>query len=656
MPWEQNERSLQVNTYVKDDDTSGIKENIQMDVKNTKMRMSIENSAHENLVSNKNQKNDNPKSDVHEEISGIDVLDKKDVIELNNQHLNEANLLPKVSEGNRNSSTFLDISSLDIVANDEPLCTSKEEKTPSTSGDSNKIKKSSKDLKKATLVVANDIPNKKFKISSTNEIQNSDKKLIDKNESVPVMDGDVKPVYSRSPSLFDDSLNLDTQMCDILEQNIIDNAHLTGLDSKVFISELDTANALQKEPISSNTDNVQLCGENNAKSIDATNLQFKNSVLTWGDDSWNNTEGLMKQIGQGENTMQPKKEMCNSKIRNIVNTSESTLKNIKTCTRNGKDNKADVKKHIAAVKEKAPQKHQLSKITEVDSPVANIIVFRKERKTSADSNKSDSDDFIIGSQHFESPFNSTKNQMRTTLEKMRKLRSQKLAEDTITENNHLKSPIKKIPNVPNIVEKKIDKVIKERKVKPKLKKISTQNVLPSPNCTSDSVIYNSEDEATDSLTRSTFKTRQYETQSNNLNKDIKSKTEDISSNKKTDLLNEMIDWNTLNIVKVAKNRVTFNLFKREVLKKRNIALGLHCEIYVENTNNIGSKICASNTEGKRRSRRRSGNYAHGNKEIRGVAISWESNIAYYISFGNSQGNRNVMSFQLIFFNYKLSLF
>ncbi|XP_071632237.1 DNA polymerase theta isoform X1 [Temnothorax longispinosus] len=639
MPWEQNERSLQVNVR-NAEDTSNIKENIQTDLnikdlESTTMRTSIESLANGNLVSNESEKDNNPKPDVREEISGTDALVKKEVTELNNQHLNEADLPPEVSEDDEDSSMFLDLSSPDMIANDEPLGTPKEKKNFPATDDSNKIKRSSKNLEKFNLV-ANDIPNKKLKNSNTNEIKNNDENLIDKNESASIISGDVKPSYSRSPSLFDDSLNLDTQMCDILEQNVMNIAHLTELDSKVLASESDAADALQKQSTSSNTGNVQLCGENNAKGIDASNLQTKNSILSWGNDSWNNSELLKQIVQQDQNIMQPKKENSNSKIRNIVNTSESiTLKNTKTCARDSKDevHKADVKKRTAALKGKTPRK--LSKVTKVDSPVANIIVFKKERKTSADSNKSDSDDFVVGSQQFESPFSSNKSRTRTTLEKMRKLRSQKLPEVTITEiNNRLNSPIKEIPN--DTVEDKIKE--EESEVKPKLKEILPPNALLSANCSIDSIVYNSEDEATNNLTRSTLRTKQHETQSNNLNKDIKLKTENISSDKKKDLLNETVDWNTLNIVKVANNRATFNLFKREVLKKRNIALALHCDTYIDNTNNIGSRICASNTEGKRRLRR-SGSYAHGNKEIRGVAISWESNIAYYVSFSNSQESK-----------------
>ncbi|XP_018400080.1 PREDICTED: DNA polymerase theta [Cyphomyrmex costatus] len=639
MPWEQNEQSLQVNTYAKNvEDTSDRKEKIQsLDVTNSpEMRTSIiENSLYvKSPVNNENQKENNPKLDTRKE-SETNVSDKKEHIEMNSRHLNEASLLPKISEDDRNSS-FLELSSLDMIANDEQLDVPKEKEIFSATDSSTKIKRNSKNSEQLNFI-ANDIPNKKLKISSINE-KNNDKNLINKDKNISIISKDIKPSYSRSPSLFDDSLNLDTQMCDILEQNIIDVTHSTELDSKVLVSELNATNVLQKESTNSNICNMQLCDKNNAKSIDPANLQSKNSILSWGDDSWNNSEGLLKQIAQDQNVIQSKKEISNLKIRNIVNTNTSlTLKNTKTCTQSNKKCtiKTDIKKRTVVIKKKAPRKPKVSKEAEIDSPVANIIVFRKERKTSADSNKSDSDDFIVGSQHFESPLSSSKSRTRTTLEKIRKLRSQKLAdEDTLTEINNrlLNSLIKEIPN--DKIEDKIKE--EEQEMRSKMKEISTQNPLFL--ASTDSVIYNSENETTYTLTRSTLKTKQHEIQLNNLDKNVKSKIENILPDNKQNLLNETIEWDTLNIVKVANNRATFNLFKREVLKKRNIALALHCDLYTDNTINIGSKIYASNAEGKRKSRK-SGNYSHGNKEIRGIAISWESNIAYYISFSNSQESK-----------------
>ncbi|XP_029680400.1 DNA polymerase theta-like, partial [Formica exsecta] len=632
LPWEQNERS-QINTYVEDvEGTSDIKEEIQteMDIKNsesTKMETSIvKDSKCEKPVSNENQKNDNSKLYISEKPGGSNMSDKKKMIESNNQHLNEAILSPKFSEDEKDASTFLDISIPDIVANNEQLNTPKKKKNSFTTDNSINMKRNSKNLEKSNLNV-NDILNKKSRTSSLNNIKSNDENLTDKNVKVSIIDQDVKSSYSKSPSLFDDSLNLDTQICDLLEQNVMDIARLPELDSKMFASDLDLV-TLQKKIASPDVSNAHLQGENNAKNVNAALIQTRNSILSWDDDSWNNSERLLKQIVQA-NSDQNNKEISKPKIKNIVNTSVSiTPKNTKTCTLNDKEivHKTDIKKRAAVIKEKVPRKPKLPKIAKVESPITNIIVYRNERRMSVESN--DSDDIIVGSQHFESPFSDNKNRTRTKLEKIRKMRSQKLAENTITEiNNRLNSPIKAISS--DTADNKT-----KQKVKPKLKEILERNLLLTTNCNIDSVIYNSEDETT--LT-SVFKTK-HETQSNILNKNIKSKIEVALPDNKTDLPSETVDWNILNIIKVADNRVTFNLFKREVLKKRNIALALHCDNFMDNINSIGSKICTSNTERKRKSRR-SGNYTHRNMEIRGVAISWESNIAYYISFSNSSESK-----------------
>ncbi|XP_072765090.1 DNA polymerase theta isoform X2 [Anoplolepis gracilipes] len=631
LPWEQNEQSLQINANIGDvEDTSNIKEQIQTQLnvinsKSTEMETSItQDSKYEEPASNENKKTNDSKLDIFEETDKSNMLDKKKTIESNNQHLNETILSPKISEVERNSSVFFDVSIPDIIVNDEQLNISKEQRSSFTTDNSIKLKKRSKDLEKSNLNV-NDIPNKKSKTSSLNEVKSNDENLIKVKESI--IDKDIKPSYSRSPSLFDDSLNLDTQICDLLEQNVMNIAHLPELDSKMFTSDLDlVTNTLQKKIAS--PDNSKLQGESDAKNVNGALMQTRTSVLSWGDDSWNNSERLLKQIIQADSDQKNKKEISQPKIKNIVNTNVSlTPKSTKTCTSKDKESmhKMDIKKRTAVIKEKVPWKPQLPK---VESPITNIIVYRNERKMSVESNKSDSDDIIVGSQHFDSPFSDfSKNRTRTKLEKIRKMRSQKLADDTITETNtRLNTPIRAESS--NMTDNKT-----KPKVKPKLKEILERNLLFTANSNTDSIIYNSEDETT---LKSVSKTK-HETQSNILNKNVKSKIEVALPDNKKDLPNETIDWNTLNIVKVANNRATFNLFKREVLKKQNIALALYCDIFMDNTNSIGSKICVS-AEGKRKSRK-SGIYTHGDIEIRGAAISWESNIAYYISFTNSSESK-----------------
>lgn len=633
LPWEQkhDDPSLQVNSYVGDvEDTSDTKEQIQteLDVKISKMKTSIvKDSKYEKPINIESQKNDNSKLDIFDEIGESNMLDKKKTIESNNQHLNETILSPKISEDER---VFLDISIPDIVTNDEQLNTRKEKKNFLTPDNNIKMKRSSKDLEKFNLNI-NNIPNKKSKtFNDLNKIKNNNENLID--EKVSTIDRNTKLSYSRSPSLFDDSLNLDTQICDLLEQNVMDIAHLE-LDSKMFASDLDLiTNTLQKKIASPDIGNAHLQGENETKNVNTALVQMRNSVLSWDDDSWNNSERLLKQIVQADSNQNNKQETSKPKIISIVNTNVSIAsKNIKTCTPKSKGslNKTDIKKRTALIKEKVPVIKP--KLPKIESPITNIIVYRNERRMSAESNKSDSDDIIIGSQHFDSPFNDSKTRTRIKLEKIRKMRSQKLAEDTITEiNNRLNSPIRAESS-------DMSRNKTKQKAKPKLKEILERNLYLGANCSTDSIIYNSEDET---LKSDQSKTKLIETQSNVSNKNVKSKIEVALLNEKKNLSSETIDWNILNVVKIANNRATFNLFKREVLKKQNIALALHCDIFMDNTNNIGSKICASDAEGKRKYRK-SGSHTHGNMEVRGVAISWESNIAYYISFSNSPGNRNM---------------
>ncbi|EZA60981.1 DNA polymerase theta [Ooceraea biroi] len=391
--------------------------------------------------------------------------------------------------------------------------------------------------------------------------------------------------YSRSPSLFDDSLNLDTQLCNILEQNV---THLSEAeDSKVLTSKVDVTVTSQEKSASPSFENAQPCGENNAAKLPAMHSQLKNSVLSWDDDSWNDSVRLFKKVVQDDD-QDIKKEISKFEVKNVI-----SAKNTKTGAQDSEESvshKTDVKKRAATVRNKAPRKSKLLKLATADSPVTSVIVFNNERKMSTDSDK-------------------------------------------MTGKNHcLDSPIRE-PSREDIARDKT-----RQRTMPKLKEILTRNLLFA-NCSTDDIVCSSDGESASHSTRSKTN-KQYEARTNTPSKNVKSKVEITPQSSRKDSLNETTDWNMLNIVKVSSNRATFNLFKREVLKKQDIALALHCETYVDNTNNIGSKISTTNAEIKRKLRR-SENYTYENKEIRGIAISWESNIAYYMSFSNSQQESKV---------------
>lgn len=391
---------------------------------------------YEKPASNENQENDNSKFDISKETDESNMPDEKKTIQSNNQHLNEAISLPETSKDERDS-VFLDINIPDIVNNDEQpnisdiVSNDEQRSTPTVKKNSliidssPKIKRRSKNLEKSNQH-ADDISKKKSKTFSLDEIKSNNENLIDKNERRSIIDRDIKSPYSRSPSLFDDSLNLDTQICDLLEQNVMDIAHLSELDSKMFASDL----GLKKSP--SPNVNTQLRAKGDTKNVNIDNnklVQNRDSVLSWGDDSWNNSERLLKQIVQADSDQSNKKEMSVAKIKNIADTNISvTPESIKICGSNDKTSlrKTDVKKRIALFEEKESWKPKLPKIMKVESPITNIII--NERKMSVESNKSDSDDIIVDSQQIGSPLCDGKNRTRTKLEKIRKLRSQKIEE------------------------------------------------------------------------------------------------------------------------------------------------------------------------------------------------------------------------------------
>jgi hypothetical protein len=577
------------------------------------------NIIHEKIANNQNQKDNDSKVDIYEETSKINVLGKKIKIKSNNQYLNETILSSNKDVGDL--SIFLDINTSDIItASDKRSDISVGQENPSKIDNNIIIKRSNEDLDELNSNV--NISNKELKIPDTDkdkyEINNYENQM-DKKINISIMDKDIRSSYSRSPSLFDDSLNLDTQLCNILEQNVM---HLSETEDPKVTSQLNIINTLQKKSLSPNSKNA-LYGESNMTKIHTTRLQLKNNISSsWDNDSWNDSEQLLKKVVQDND--QNIKEISKYEIKNV----NISTKNIKIDIQDNKESidKINVRKRAATVRNKIPQKSKLLKLATVDSTVTSVIVLN-ERRMSMDSNKSDSDDIVVGSQHFESSFNDNKNRTKTKLKKIRKMRSQKFTEDTMIEiDNYLNSPVKEISS--DITKN----VTTKEKTKPKLKEILTRNLLLAANSSIDNIC-NSKSEIIHS-TRS--KTKQHEAQANTSNKNLKSKIKAPQSNNKKDSISEITDWNTLNIVKVSNNRATFNLFKRELLKKQNIALALHCETYVNNTNNIGMKICTTNT--KMEQKRRAEHYAYENKEIRGIAISWESNIAYYISFSNSQGN------------------
>lgn len=478
----------------------------------------------------------------------------------------------------------------------------------------------------------NDIPTKKIRISDeTGTKVSACRNTITHLSS---FQNDIKTeVLSRSPSLFDDSLNLDTQICNVLEQNIVDSLQFTEFEEtrssepKVTIQDKKDV----KLQITSSTNNNETVTEKivkdkhiNKNSLNPQlilNSQVKQSILSWKDDSWNETKKIMEKLNQIKDKNNHNipikysiKDGKNANVQHFVETNEissSTLEIKRKCDMKFERAMDDYIK-------KGPQKCRLSNVQVAKSPIANVMVFSKNGGTLLDSNKSDSDEIIIASQNINSPATSSKLQSKLDSVRKQKLYTQKVSDRIFDDKNHATTVSDRIE-------------IEKCKIKSKLNEILVQKALTNKNSSIDSVILNSDEDtpikSENFLQKSTF----------NLKSTQNSPKTCVKTNELADTVNETTNWNTLNIIKVGSDRATFNLFKREVMQKRYIALALNCELYNDKTNNIGSKIIGPTTIERKKRSKKAENYVYAERKLCGAAIAWENNIAYYISFSNERG-------------------
>ncbi|XP_076390192.1 DNA polymerase theta isoform X3 [Megachile rotundata] len=466
-----------------------------------------------------------------------------------------------------------------------------------------------------------EVPSKKIRTSDKTD--STTPVCVNAMTRMSSLENNTKSAISRSPSLFDDSLNLDSQMYNVLEQNIVDSLHFSEFEeTKSPAHKLETESKIltNLQITKTSNSNIQINNHETNNSVNFTSS--KHNIFFWKDDSWNESKKVAERINQVH--VQDEKELSfKHNIRNIKNIN---LKNIETTGVNNftpemkkkYDTKLENSVNISNDLKKISQKRRFKDIAVAKSPVANVV-FSKNRGGSLDSNKSDSDDIIVASQNMNSPAASIKIRSKLDSERKLKLCAQKAV--NYTPVNVKKSYTAGVPKSIQIEKCNITK---------KLSEIFTRKVLTSKDCSTDSVISNS-DEDTPKKSMKTLQKSQINVKKTPKNSEICLQAKELGGG-----ISKMSNWNTLNIIKVGSDRSTFNLFKREVMQKRYISLALSCEMYIDNGNNIGSKIIDSVNPQRKKRTKRIENYAHGNKKLNGVAIAWESNIAYYISFFNEQ--------------------
>ncbi|XP_076224101.1 DNA polymerase theta isoform X2 [Nomia melanderi] len=477
----------------------------------------------------------------------------------------------------------------------------------------------------------------KHPINDINNPQNSNNMLLKKTKIVDEIDintnmqitsfeGNIKQRVSRSPSLFDDSLNLDTQICNVLEQNIIDSLHFSEFEetrllefkqlteNKIKPHLQTTENFCTETPINKGT-NVKTINKN---SMNPLISRTKQSTLSWEDDSWNETNKITDKLNR-VNEKSNKDISIKCSIRNINNTDMQHIKESAGTSYSTPEMKKSNTKFsdVFDSSKNILQKRIFKDISVEKSPIANVVVFSKKRALSIDSNKSDSDDIVVASQSMHSPAASIKIRSKLDSEKKKRPNTQKISSPVLDNGT------KYSDTVSNAIQ------VEKCSIKPTLKELLAYNALVHKDYSTDSVISNSDEDTP-------IKSAKILQKSKIVMKKTQKVIETCSESKATSNTNEKTNWKTLNIIKIGSDRGTFNLFKREVMQKRYIALALNCKLFKNDINTIGSKIISSTTTNRKKRSKKLENYVHDDRKVCGAAISWESNIAYYISFCNEQ--------------------
>ncbi|XP_008558499.1 DNA polymerase theta isoform X1 [Microplitis demolitor] len=414
--------------------------------------------------------------------------------------------------------------------------------------------------------------------------------------------------YSQSPSLFGDSLVLDTQECNLLDQNIID------LDGVVFDDIHFSAEQAAKaqKPETSMTKDKYNKPEELRNPETSSQSSFKS--LVWNEDTWNSTR-----VGQDDN-----KRLQNQldSFKNLTETTVEILRqeNLKDCNQYGTPKR---KRSTDSNSEKTPldklqraSKRKYSSPTAEKSPIASLITYDTNRRSSTGSNKSE-DDIVSPSQTLE-PFGTVqKNRTRIKMISMRS-RTQKalrLGETSVV----------KLQSKNNVELNSIPTTSKANQIQVE---VQVHNAAHSD----DDDMFLCDDCSTANvapiLDKKIPKTTYVLTE-----KPVALKNKHNKIDDKKLLLKE------LSIVNIS-DRIKFNEFKFEIGGKEEIALALACEIFSYDTVGIGTKIINNEAyqDFKRRLKNTDGIYD--DKKLCGVSITWGENI-YYLPFENVRENNRV---------------
>ncbi|XP_046614510.1 DNA polymerase theta [Neodiprion virginianus] len=458
-----------------------------------------------------------------------------------------------------------------------------------------------------------------------------------------------KVSLSRSPSLFGDSLYLDSQFCNELEKNVYGSLDITKVKG-TECSAIDSPSISLQKPIaaietkgktpeiivkqtsssedkfSSNTNAMQ----NRAvtENPDLNNHIFNSEEINF---SWNSTTwDHLKESNNASNLDSGKKKLNLQMTSNDFDISDEIaatpmMQNTRLKSISIKSNTQNVRNlklidNSGTRKRKFNETHSLSD----SSPVLNVLNLSHNRRLSFGSNKSDSDDLIAASQNLESIKNTTKSRTRIKLESSKRI--------MINKKQH-NSTLTKCNEQSNAVKTKNIELIRTGNA-------SAKKVLYQENCSTDSVVSNSEEDSPIQRMRATQNLHKRTVNSSFIVQKIenlrKCKKRCLRSDVREEQLNseQTVNWNVLDIINVTLNDNIFKLFSNELKQKTEIAIALAHNKFVNDTIGIGSKLVSGSASRMKNKFKKNESCVYLDTVVNGVAISWGRNVIYWISFEN----------------------
>ncbi|XP_046737079.1 DNA polymerase theta [Diprion similis] len=459
-----------------------------------------------------------------------------------------------------------------------------------------------------------------------------------------------KVSLSRSPSLFGDSLYLDSQFCNELEKNVygsldiskVRDTEYSAIDSPSISLQNPNAAIETKEKtpeiivqqtsslgkkFSSNANNTI---QNRAVALDPdlNNHIFNSEEInfTWNSTTWDH----LKESNSVLNLNSGKKKSNLQMTSNDLDISDEIaatpmMQNNRLKSISLKSNTQNVR-NVKLIDNSETRKRKFNEANSLSdsSPVLNVLNLSHNRRLSFGSNKSDSDDLIAASQNLDSIKNTTKSRTRIKLESSKRI--------TINKKQR-NSTLAKYNEQSNTVKTKNIELIRTGNA-------SSKKVLYQENCSTDSVVSNSEEDSpiqrmrvTQSLHKRTVNSSFIVQKIENLRKH---KKRCLRSDVRGEQLNseQTVNWNVLDIINVTLNDNIFKLFSIELKQKTEIAIALAHNKFVNDTIGIGSKLVSGSASNTKNKFKKNESCIYSDTVVNGVAISWGRNVIYWISFEN----------------------